>query len=88
MLRSEHATFKVGDHVEGHLSLSFCVPCTYHPLILFNLDFQEYNVRSATSLEGLRIIKNEEGLPWSLYIGSLGMPGVSCGYGLPYSHFR
>ncbi|PPQ97816.1 hypothetical protein CVT26_012916, partial [Gymnopilus dilepis] len=37
------------------------------------LEFQNYSVRK--DLTGLRIIENKEKLPWSLYVGVLGMPG-------------
>jgi len=42
------------------------------------LPFQQYVIKP--SLEGLRIIKNEENLPWSVYIGALGMPGQTAYY--------
>lgn len=35
--------------------------------------FQQYLVKP--NLEEVRIIENKEGLPWSVYVGALGMPG-------------
>ncbi|KAL0961263.1 hypothetical protein HGRIS_006226 [Hohenbuehelia grisea] len=37
------------------------------------LPFEQYIVRP--NLSGLKIIKNEEKLPWSYYVGAAGMPG-------------
>ena len=36
--------------------------------------FQEYVV--LPNMEGVEIVKNEENLPWSVYVGVLGMPGT------------
>ncbi|KAG6892142.1 hypothetical protein C0995_005198, partial [Termitomyces sp. Mi166 len=36
---------------------------------------QEYNVFKDLESEGLMVIENEEGLPWSVYVGAAGMPG-------------
>ncbi|KAG5349324.1 hypothetical protein C0989_004622 [Termitomyces sp. Mn162] len=36
---------------------------------------QEYNVFKDLESEGLMIIENKEGLPWSVYVGAAGMPG-------------
>ncbi|KAG5727882.1 Zinc-type alcohol dehydrogenase-like protein PB24D3.08c, partial [Termitomyces sp. T112] len=36
---------------------------------------QEYNVFKDLESEGLIIIENKEGLPWSVYVGAAGMPG-------------
>ncbi|PCH39423.1 NAD(P)-binding protein [Wolfiporia cocos MD-104 SS10] len=57
VLRSEHASFKAGDHVYGT-----------HP-------FQRYFVAPPADAEKLTVLKNEEGLPWSVYVGVCGMPG-------------
>jgi hypothetical protein len=38
-----------------------------------NTDFEEYFVMNDPT--GLRLIKNEENLPWSVYVGAAGMPG-------------
>jgi len=34
---------------------------------------EEYSIQK--SLDGFRILSNEHGLPWSVYIGAAGMPG-------------
>ncbi|KAF9464072.1 hypothetical protein BDZ94DRAFT_1257474 [Collybia nuda] len=39
------------------------------------LTHEEYSVRKG--LEGLRIIKKEQNLPWSVYVGAAGMPGMT-----------
>jgi hypothetical protein len=38
------------------------------------VDMEEYNIRK--SMTGLRILSNELGLPWSVYVGAAGMPGI------------
>lgn len=38
-----------------------------------SLAHEEYNVRQ--NLDDLKIIANEEKLPWSVYVGAAGMPG-------------
>ncbi|KAF9464075.1 hypothetical protein BDZ94DRAFT_535170 [Collybia nuda] len=43
--------------------------------------FQEYSVQSKGDLDKLRVLKNKEGLPWSLYVGVLGMPGKTAVFG-------
>lgn len=43
----------------------------------YMLAFQEYSV--IPNKEGVRVIKNEEKLPWTVYVGAAGMPGrFSC----------
>ncbi|EGO23779.1 hypothetical protein SERLADRAFT_349468 [Serpula lacrymans var. lacrymans S7.9] len=37
------------------------------------LDFVEYSVKP--NMQGLKVLKNEENLPWSVYVGVAGMPG-------------
>lgn len=36
---------------------------------------QEYSVFKDLESQGLVVIENEEGLPWSVYLGAAGMPG-------------
>ncbi|KAJ7599454.1 NAD(P)-binding protein [Mycena floridula] len=43
------------------------------------ISFEQYSVVS--NPQSLRIIKNEHNLPWSLYVGVLGMPGKTAYYG-------
>ncbi|CCO32505.1 hypothetical protein BN14_06565 [Rhizoctonia solani AG-1 IB] len=42
--------------------------------------FQEYNVISAK--HPVLVLENKENLPWSLYVGVLGMPGKTAYFGL------
>ncbi|EGN98194.1 hypothetical protein SERLA73DRAFT_74422 [Serpula lacrymans var. lacrymans S7.3] len=37
------------------------------------LDFAEYSVKP--NMQGFKVLKNEEKLPWSVYVGIAGMPG-------------
>ncbi|KAF9040088.1 alcohol dehydrogenase [Panaeolus papilionaceus] len=43
-----------------------------------NIEHQQYLIRK--SLEGLEIIQNPNNLPWSLFVGVLGMPGKTAFY--------
>ncbi|KAF9264322.1 NAD(P)-binding protein [Marasmius fiardii PR-910] len=67
VLRSEHPEVKPGDHIEGS----------------FNLE--EYIIRK--ELKGLQVyqnlnrIDNVHNLPWSVFVGVLGMPGKTSYYG-------
>ncbi|CAE6418902.1 unnamed protein product [Rhizoctonia solani] len=49
-------------------------------LYVYDLPFQEYNVLQPE--HSIRVIKEEPGVPLSLYIGILGMPGQTAFYGL------
>lgn len=47
--------------------------------LLYQIDtlsvaFQEFTI--VPSMENIRILTNEENLPWTLYVGVAGMPGV------------
>ncbi|KAF4572409.1 hypothetical protein EYR36_006913 [Pleurotus pulmonarius] len=59
VLRSEYSEAKPGDHVYG------LIP------------FQEYSVlrNFENQIERMRVLKNDVGLPWSVYLGAAGMPG-------------
>ena len=47
-----------------------------HPLTLIvNTAFQQYFI--APSFDGFRKLDNKENLPWSVYLGVAGMPGMS-----------
>ena len=75
VVRSESADAKVGDHVYGLLGgwnrTSDDLKPDAHPA-----EYQQYITRPSLAAEdGLRIVENKENLPWSLYVGVLGMPG-------------
>ncbi|KAJ9121390.1 hypothetical protein QFC24_004728 [Naganishia onofrii] len=61
--------YKVGDHVYG------MVP--YQQFVFYpgQQKVDEESKKFLGPQVGLRVIKNEEGLPWSAYIGAAGMPG-------------
>ncbi|KAJ9115908.1 hypothetical protein QFC22_005051 [Naganishia vaughanmartiniae] len=61
--------YKVGDHVYG------MVPYQQFVLIPGQQKVDEESKKFLGPQVGLRVIKNEEGLPWSAYIGAAGMPG-------------
>ncbi|KAG6917866.1 hypothetical protein DXG01_000636 [Tephrocybe rancida] len=65
VLRSAHPTIQVGAHVYG-----------YFPHV-------EYRVASPAQFTSgaLQVIKDEVGLPWSVYVGAAGMPGKTAYYG-------
>ena len=80
VIRSEFSGVKAGDHVYGilreflsyYLSPEFdilmCV-CVY----LLVEAFKNYFVKN--NLDRLKVIENSSNLPWSTFIGVLGMPG-------------
>ncbi|KAJ8690068.1 hypothetical protein PTI98_012906 [Pleurotus ostreatus] len=59
VLRSEYSEAQPGDHVYG------LIP------------FQEYSVLKdfENQIERMRVLRNDVGLPWSVYVGAAGMPG-------------
>lgn len=75
VVRSESSEVKAGDHVEGMF------------------DIQEYNIRQttkgATPGQTLNVIENSHNIPWSAYVGVLGMPGKTAYYGWKqFSHAK
>ena len=83
VIRSEFSGVKAGDHVYGilreflnyYLSPEFSIPI----LMCIPLEaFQNYFIEN--SLDRLRILENPRNLPWSTFIGVLGMPGKSSEY--------
>ncbi|GAA5898645.1 hypothetical protein JCM6882_000887 [Rhodosporidiobolus microsporus] len=44
--------------------------------------FQHYAVVSKTQADSLRVLKNEEGLPWTTWVGAAGMPGQTAWWGI------
>ena len=78
VIRSEFSGVKAGDHVYGilreflnyFLSSEFSIPI----LTCISVEaFQNYFIKN--NLERLRVLKNPHNLPWSTFIGVLGMPG-------------
>ncbi|KAI5451086.1 hypothetical protein NCC49_001964 [Naganishia albida] len=63
------AGFKVGDHVYG------MVPYQQYVFFPGEQKVDEETKKFLGPQSQLRVIKNEEGLPWSAYIGAAGMPG-------------
>lgn len=76
VIRSENPQVKAGTHVYGNLG-----ECLVHDFIkkpAFTVrycvaEYQNYNILK--KLGDLRVIDNKEKLPWSTYLGVLGMPG-------------
>ena len=88
MIRSELSGVKVGDHVYGilreFLKLLYIANCGKSIPILINVytpleAFQNYFIKD--NLDYLRVLENPYSLPWSTFLGVLGMPGKSSGYG-------
>ena len=80
VIRSEVSGVKAGDHVYGvireflnhYLSPEFNIPM----LMYISLKaFQSYFIKN--NLDHLRVLENPHNLPWSTFIGVLGMPGKS-----------
>ncbi|KAM5544840.1 hypothetical protein V8D89_001738 [Ganoderma adspersum] len=67
VVRSESSAIKKGDHVVGLLDRQF--------------PFQEYVLVRAHDFSTIRLVENSAHLPWSLYVGVLGMPGQTAYYG-------
>ncbi|KAK1230320.1 hypothetical protein PQX77_006593 [Marasmius sp. AFHP31] len=69
VIRSENSEVKAGDHVEGIM------------------DIQEYNIRQSVKGPGgnpalaLNVIDNPNKIPWSAFVGVVGMPGKTAYYG-------
>ncbi|KAG6891985.1 hypothetical protein C0993_005293, partial [Termitomyces sp. T159_Od127] len=45
-----------------------------------HIPHQEYSVFKDLETQGLMVIENKEGLPWSVYVGAAGMPGQTAYY--------
>ena len=41
------------------------------------LDWAEYTLLKGSSIEEVRVLENKYNIPWSAYIGVLGMPGFT-----------
>ena len=75
VIRTEFSGVKAGDHVYGILreSLNYYVSPEFIPLEAF----QNYFIKN--NLDRLKVLENPHNLPWSTYIGVLGMPGKILG---------
>jgi NADPH-dependent curcumin reductase CurA len=74
VLRSENEYVKVGQHLYGFygvLSLSMCQYLATETNVF--ADFAEYQVKEDESQ--YRVLPENSGLPWSVYVGAAGMPG-------------
>ncbi|PPQ71686.1 hypothetical protein CVT26_007653 [Gymnopilus dilepis] len=76
VLRSEHPDVKAGDHLYGIYGTAYQNPvlCTNTDNIL-NIEFKEYAIRNDLASMQLVKIDNQHNLPWSAYVGVLGMAG-------------
>ena len=83
VLRSELSGVKPGDHIYGLLRKYYhIIHRSREGLCLSRCSaFQQYVVKP--SLEGYTILQNEYKLPWSAFVGVVGMPGKPH---LPRSH--
>ena len=80
MLRSEDSAVHKGDHLYGRLrKWPFSVFVNWVQSNTCTA-FQQYAV--LPNIDGLTVVKNEEKLPWSVYVGIAGMPGQTawCGW--------
>ena len=72
VIRSEFSGVKTGDHVYGvlreFLDHSFIIE-----LLTSVKAFQNYFIKN--NLDQLKILENPYNLPWSTFVGVLGMPG-------------
>ena len=79
MLRSEDPQIKAGDHIYRAELREYSRHATSRPVLSEWIAFQEYTVLYST--KDVRILKNEEKLPWTLYVGVAGMPGMHAYFG-------
>ncbi len=80
VLRSEHPGFKPGDHVHGFLRKHSAITTSWYVTIWCILmritAFEQYTVATDPALVGAQVIENKEELPWSVYVGVCGYPGM------------
>ena len=75
VLRSEFSDVKAGDHIYGNLREFYCenlIECSDDNLYAPEA-FQNYFIKK--NLDGLKVLENPHKLPWSVFVGVLGMPG-------------
>ncbi|KIY64464.1 NAD(P)-binding protein [Cylindrobasidium torrendii FP15055 ss-10] len=65
VVRSEDANYEAGDHVYGFFT------------------FEEYSIvhSNMPGIPPMSKLPNKEGLPWSVYVGAAGMPGMTAYFG-------
>ena len=63
---------------ELHVSFLTCAYASGDRLYALYPAFKKYHILKALGgPAAFRVLKNEEGLPWSVYVGMAGMPGES-----------
>jgi NADPH-dependent curcumin reductase CurA len=72
VLRSENSEVKAGDHLYGTFSEHFSI-CLGLWMLIGSVEFQQYTIESDPSK--FRILVEDSRIPWSVYVGALGMPG-------------
>ena len=74
VLRSEYANVKAGDHVWGILGMNYWESSELNSNSLSA--HAQYTIQKDLSL--VQVLENPNDLPWSTFIGVLGMPGTIC----------
>ena len=81
VLRSDNPKFKPGDHVYGIFRTCLALVLDNNRISIvkppfFNSWIAHANYFVQPNLDHFVILKNEEGLPWRVYVGVCGMPGT------------
>ncbi|GBE89550.1 Zinc-type alcohol dehydrogenase-like protein [Sparassis crispa] len=91
-IKTYSVAFQLGEPIDNHgvgVVLRSEDP-TFKPgdhVFSWKLPFQHYSVFNGQDLGALRVLPNEEKLPWSTYIGVCGMPGKTAYMGwTEYAH--
>jgi len=82
VLRSENSKLKTGDHITGTLRMFSTCSRPFWSFDLHTAAHQHYF--AATNIDNILIINNPYNLPWSNFIGVLGMPGNTNTSHLPF----
>ena len=75
VLRSENTDISVGDHLYGWLSEFDGFSSSTHQHYDDVADFENYII--SNNPQSFQKIPNKEKLPWTVYLGALGMAGAS-----------
>ena len=80
VIRSEFSGVKAGDHIYGILREFYIATTEINiiPMLRICKAFQNYFIKD--NLDYLKVLENPYNLPWSTFIGVLGMPGKSSEY--------